>query len=322
MSRGGVYEDFAKRHLDVTNISGEEAMVRCVVHDDSKASMQFNLRTGLWVCFACHEGGSIKRLCRELGISVFSEPEPDLDDIRSKLRELDHPVKQRLKVQDEALLKRYSLPTRYWLGRGFTKKTISAFDLGIDMMNNAATIPLRNENGELLGVIKRYLDEDVELRYRYPKGFKRSQNLFASWLVEEADTDLVVLTEGSVDAMKVWQAGFPALAIYGSSLSPTQARLLRRLGVGQVVLFFDNDKAGREATAWCQGQKTKRRKTKDGRKFTVQEYDPRVDLRRWFLVHHAEYRPGWAKDPGALTKKQIKRAINDAPLLNFDMTLR
>jgi DNA primase len=317
MTSRGVFEDFAKRHLDVANVSGEEAMVRCVVHDDSKASMQFNLRTGLWVCFACHEGGSIKKLCRELGISVYAEPEPDIDDIRRKLRELEHPTKQRLQVQDESLLKRYSLPTRYWTGRGFDQKTIKAFDLGIDMMSNAATIPLRNEHGQLLGVIKRYLDEDVELRYRYPKGFKRSMNLFGSWLVEEADTDMVVLVEGSVDAMKVWQAGFPALAIYGSSLSPTQARLLRRLGVGQVVTFFDNDKAGREASAWCLGQKTKRRKAKNGRRYTVQEYDPRVDLRRWFLVSQAGYKAGWKSDPGALSAKQIRKAVTQAPLLNL-----
>ena len=75
------YAEFAQKHLDVINRNGDEWMVRCVVHDDSKASMQFNVRKGVWVCFACHAGGSIKRLCREMGISELSEPEYDIEEL-------------------------------------------------------------------------------------------------------------------------------------------------------------------------------------------------------------------------------------------------
>lgn len=312
------FEDFANKHLNIVNLTGDEAMVRCVVHDDSKASMQFNVRTGLWVCFACHAGGSIKRLCRELGISVLADPEPDLDDLYKTINLLlkDDKAAGTPKPQPESLLKRYSLPTRYWLDRGFTQDTIKAFQLGMDMMSDAVTIPLRNDRGDLLGVIRRFLEEDVDLRYKYPKGFKRSMNLFGSWLVEHLDTDMVVLTEGAVDAMMLWQAGIPALAIYGSSISPTQVRLLRRLGVGQVVLFFDNDKAGKEARDCCLGIKHHTRKGKDGKKVHVKDYDPRVDLLRWFLVYDVRYRDGWASDPGALSAKQIKKAVKTRTLLN------
>lgn len=312
------YEEWARKHLDIVNVTGDEAMVRCVVHSDSKASMQFNLRSGLWVCFACHEGGSIKRLCKELGIGLMEDPEPDVRDIMKRIKELsgDLPNKA-LKGQDEKTLKRYSLPTGYWTGRGFTKKTIKAFDLGLDMMADAVTIPLRDDQGRLLGVIKRYLGEDVELRYRYPKGFKRSLNLFASWLVEHHDTDMVVLCEGAVDAMMCWQAGIPALAIYGSSISPTQVRLLRRLGVGQVVLFFDDDKAGREARDCCLGIRHHVRKEKK-----VQDYDARTDLRKWFLVYDVRYREGWGSDPGSLSDKQIKKAVRTRNLLNLPANTR
>jgi DNA primase len=312
MTTAQPYLDFAQKHLDVVNISGDELMFRCPVHDDSRASAQFNVHSGLWCCFGCHEGGSIKRLCRELGITPLSEPEPQLDDLYRKLRELKHPTKEHRLDMPETSLRRYDLPTRYWAGRGFRPETIKAFDLGMDMMSNAATIPLRGENGNLLGVIKRYLDDDCDLRYRYPKGFKRSHNLFGSWMVEHHPSDLVVLTEGSVDAMKVWQAGFPGCAVYGSSISPEQIRLLRRLGVGQVVLFFDNDRAGKQATELCQGRKTRVRK---GKKFV--RYDPRTDLRRWFLVSQVDYRSGWPSDPGAMTDDQIRRAVKKARLLNF-----
>jgi DNA primase len=312
-----IYEDFARKHLDIINVSGEEAMVRCVVHDDSKASMQFNLRTGLWVCFACHEGGSIKRLCRELGIPIAAEPEPDLDDIYAKITELGkEPKKGNKGVQPESLLKRYSIPTRYWAERGFDKKTVKAFDLGNDPMNDAVTIPLRNDAGQLLGVIKRYLGDDVELRYRYPKGFKRSLNLFASWLLEHTDTDTVAICEGSLDAIKCWMAGVPAVAVYGSSISRSQIRLLRQLGVGHVVLFFDNDKAGWAANDLCVGIKHHSRAGRNGERVQSKQYDPHYDLRRWFLVSQVKYQKGWADDPGALTPKQIRKAVSKARLLN------
>lgn len=303
------YADFAGKHLDITVVSGGEAMCRCIVHDDSKASMQFNLNTGLWVCFACGEGGNLKRLCRELGISIVADPEPDIQELIKKLDLLRMPSRKAGQPEplDESHLTRYRFPTDYWTGRGFTDETIAAFDLGFDPMHDLVSIPVRDEHGRLLGVIKRYLDPDAELRYRYPKGFSRSQNLFASWLIEQAATDLVVICEGAVDAMKVWQAGFPAVAQYGSSIGPAQVRLLRRLGVGQVVLFFDNDKAGRKAEACAQGAKFHLRK---GR--TIKEYDPALDLRRGFLLSKVRYSRSMPSDPGAMCDDQIVSAIDQA----------
>ena len=107
-----MYEDFARKHLDIVNTTGDEAMVRCVVHDDSKASMQFNLRSGLWVCFACHAGGSIKRLCRELGISTFSEPEPDLNSVRCSTLTAQHRALPRRIAPHQVCACRRSLKNR------------------------------------------------------------------------------------------------------------------------------------------------------------------------------------------------------------------
>jgi DNA primase len=56
------------------------------------------------------------------------------------------------------------------------------------------------------------------------------------------------LVEGSLDTVRVWQAGFPAYGIYGSSLAESQITLLHRLNIEQVLLWFDNDSAGRRAT--------------------------------------------------------------------------
>lgn len=306
------FEDFAQKHLDIHSVNGDEAMVRCIAHDESRASMQYNLSTGQWVCFACGAGGGMKSLCRELGIEVSSDPEPQLQDIYRALRELKHPTRKgQPKPLPEATLKRYTIPTNYWRGRGFSEQTIKAFGLGYDVMNDAVTIPIRDDDGRLLGVIRRYLDEDEELRYKYPKGFKRSWNLFGSWLVDNSPSDFVALVEGSVDAMKCWQAGVPALACYGSSISPMQVRLLRRLGVGQIGRFGDRDKAGKKFNDSMVGIKYHRSKKRG----IWTEYVPEMDLRRWFLLYDMNYESGWAGDPGALKMKQIKKAYRNKSLV-------
>lgn len=305
------YQQFAERHLAITDISGEEAMVRCPVHDDSKASMQFNLRSGLWVCFACKEGGSIKRLARELGIDFSDNTAPDLEEVRRKLKMLNVPNKEagQPKPIDDSILARYRFPTEYWKSRGLKKKTIDVFELGYDIMHNAATIPIRNQKHQLLGVVKRFLDDDVDLRYRYPKGFKRSKNLMYSGMVEEAESTTCVMTEGSVDSMAVWQAGIPSVPLLGSSLSLPQVLILRRLGITDLVTFFDNDKAGRSAHDSCIGLKHHNRK---GEIHT--EYVPQLDLRRWFFVRQVNYESGMPSDPGAMAShpKMIRRAVREA----------
>lgn len=288
-------------HLAVAAHNGDEYMVRCLFHDDSNASMQFNVDKGLFVCFACGATGNHRTIQKQLGLR-FSDGEFDVADIRARLDALKRPATDDvLPVLQESYLDRYAFPTGYWESRGITRETAAIFDLGYDPLGEYVTIPIRNVRGQLLGVIRRFLDPDAELRYRYPKGFKRSTNLFASWLVEaDEDCDHVVLVEGALDAIKVWQAGYSALAIYGSSISAQQVRLLRRLGIGQVTLFFDNDAAGRKATDSALGWHVRKRGTK-----TVREYDASTDLRRQFIVNSTNYLRRSPADPGAMDSRQI-----------------
>jgi DNA primase len=307
----GKYESFAQQYLDVVHSSegSPEVMCRCVLDEHSSPAFQFNLDSGLFYCFRCDEGGSITSLMRHLGVS-YRTPAPDVRDVTKKLESLRRGGQSKRSQPDplpESWLRRFDFPTAYWQQRGFSPATIDAFDLGYDPMENAVAIPIRNINGELLGAIRRYLDEDVELRYRYPLKFSRSKNLFGSWLADADDSHSVVLCEGAIDAMSVWQAGYPAVAQYGSSISPSQIRLLRRMGFGEVVLFYDNDKAGRKATLLAKGRKVRQRK---GKRFI--QYSAAHDLRRDFLLRRVVYTKGMADDPGAMGTRMIRRAVDGA----------
>lgn len=286
------YIDLADKYLDVTLRSGDEYMAKCFVHDDSSASLQFNVKSGLWVCFACGAKGNAKSLVRHFGGS-YRDPEVDIADIYAKLALIDSESK--IEYSDptvpESMLKRYAFPTEYWASRGFTGASIAAFDLGYDPIENEAIIPVRNIDGRLNGFIRRRLEKDYGPRYMYPKGFPRKKSLFASWMVAKKQTDSVVITEGSLDAIKVWQAGHPAVAQYGSSLAPEQVVLLRRLGIAKVVLFFDDDKAGHKAT------------------------ETAISLLRDFLVYRVSYGKRDPSDPGAMNEETINSRIDDAELI-------
>lgn len=286
------YVDLADKYLDVTIRSGDEYMARCFVHDDSSASLQFNVKSGLWICFSCGAKGNAKSLMGHFGGS-YRDPEVDIADIYAKLDLIDSVSKTNIKAATlpESTLKRYSFPTDYWDGRGLSKAIQTAFDLGYDPIENEAIIPVRNIDGALMGVVRRRLEKDYGPKYLYYKGFPRKTSLFASWLVAKKGADHAVITEGSLDAVSVWQAGFPAVAQYGSSISREQVVLLRRLGISRVTLFYDNDRAGQEANLSA------------------------MPLLRDFLVYVVRYSEGDPKDPGGMDNKTITSRIDGAKLI-------
>ena len=286
------YSDVADKWLEVTLKSGDEWMARCWMHDDRSASLQFNVKSGLWVCFSCGAKGNIKTFMREFG-GTYREPEVDVADIYAKLDMLDAsrtPVKP--PVLPEATLRQYTFPTDYWDGRGLSRAIQRVFDLGYDPLPDEAIIPVRNVHGGLTGVIRRRMELDAVPKYLYYKGFPRKLSLFGSWLLAKSPDDHAVLVEGSLDAIAVWQAGYSGLAQYGSSLSAEQVMLLRRLGVTTVTLFYDNDKAGLEATFQA------------------------IPMLRDFLVRVVSYPATDHKgDPGGMDSATIKRMVDQAKML-------
>lgn len=307
---------FVETYLEVEYKQGNEWAVKCPIHGERNASMRINVDKGVWFCHGCKARGGMFRLAKYLGVSYrYDKAEAGMAKLRSKLDLLRKGGQQEPEiVLPESSLKRYSVGnTRYWTdprphGRGLSEETVEAFDLGYDPMSECAIIPVRNMWGELLGVTRRSLSRRASIRYRDPKGFKKRNNLFGSWFVAQAESPTVVLTEGPLDCIKVWQAGHPAVAVYGSYVSEHQIMLLRRMGVVSCVLMFDNDKAGIKAIKQCKGFS----EDNEG-KWT---YNPATDLRKFFVLKSASYKGIEAgADPGDMTDEQIDKAVTSAKLL-------
>lgn len=217
----------------VTKGHGTERPFLCPVHGDSRPSASLNIIKQKWICYTCGAHGGLT------GEAALLEP----DYLQMKLWFMEKLEEKR--VYPEAWLSRWDAgpPHRYWLER-CGERAVRRFRLGFDAEREAVTYPLRRADGAVLGVVRRALDAGDGPKYRYPKGIDVSRLLF-NYLPDHRR--VVVLVEGALDAIALWNAGVEAFAIYGSRLSDTQVNLIDRIDPTYVFTAFDNDDAGYSA---------------------------------------------------------------------------
>lgn len=145
----------------------------------------------------------------------------------------------------------------YLAQRGLSTATLRTFGVGLcrhGWLSGRIAIPIHNGNGKLIAYAGRWPGEppsDTEPKYKLPKGFRKSLELFNLHRARQADARLpLVVVEGYFGCMKVWQAGHHrVVALMGSMLSAAQEELIVRTAGpgGRVILLFDEDEAGRHA---------------------------------------------------------------------------
>jgi DNA primase len=134
----------------------------------------------------------------------------------------------------------------YLTERGVTEEIAKTFGVGFfpgkGSMQNRIVFPVRNRQGELVAYAGRSIDGS-EPRYKFPAGFRKSLELYNLHRVR-GETSIVVV-EGFFDCMKVTQAGFPCVALMGSTMSKMQEKHLEDFG--HVVVMLDGDETGKTA---------------------------------------------------------------------------
>jgi DNA primase len=121
-----------------------------------------------------------------------------------------------------------------------------------DRFRDRLMVPLVATGGAVVGFGARALGDDPPKYLNSPETavYRKGSFLFA---LEQARRALSpegegILVEGYFDAIALHQAGLTnVVATSGTALTPDHARILRRL-TGRVVLTFDGDAAGQEAT--------------------------------------------------------------------------
>lgn len=241
---------FEDNNVEVHTSSGSEYVIFCPFHKNiNTPSFYINSKTGLWQCFnpSCGKKGNFRQLYRHItGRSFNSHVSIDPVELQKKIDSGFIEVKEE-EIDLSTIAIDYSDSDKItklqpFMDRGLSVTTLKYFEIGYSEVKNRIVIPVRNHQYKVVGLIGRAIEDNQDPRYLYNKGFKRADVLFNIQNAKRyAD---VIVVEGSVDAMKVHEAGFPnVVATLGAQVSQYQVKLLKKY-FDTIIIFSDNDLAG------------------------------------------------------------------------------
>ncbi len=122
-----------------------------------------------------------------------------------------------------------------------------------DRFRDRLMFPIIDVRGNVIGFGGRTLKKDADTA-KYLNSpetiiFNKRKNLFGLNLAKKTKENSLILVEGNIDVVALHQYGFDnAVASLGTSLTEEQATLMTRYAE-QIILIYDSDKAGQNATA-------------------------------------------------------------------------
>ena len=149
--------------------------------------------------------------------------------------------------------------TKAMLAKGYTEEELRESGLVsvsqkngriYDRFRNRLMFPIIDVRGNVIGFGGRVMDDSTPKYLNSPETiiFNKRKNLFALNLAKKSKLGYLILVEGYMDAVALHQYGFDcAVASLGTSLTEEHATLLSRY-TEQVVLIYDGDQAGQNAT--------------------------------------------------------------------------
>ena len=138
-------------------------------------------------------------------------------------------------------------PAEYLKRRGISDQIQRMFGVGFDPKSNAVILPWRLPDGRLA---------NVKYRKTYGKAFWYERG---GWPIRELvyGMDLIyskqirraAIVEAEIDAMSMWTAGIPAVAVGGSTFNAFKRDVILRSPIEELVIATDNDKPGERLRA-------------------------------------------------------------------------
>lgn len=304
---------------------GTNLLACCPIHGERHPSFAVHVEKGVYNCFACGATGGLVKLIAELKDCSLGEAYSILEEFdgvdrkeqsKRTIRRYDDAemdgeksgenTATTLPMSKIAPFRSGKVSIEYLCKRGFHQETLRDFRIGWNRITNRITIPLFSRSGELWGWSERavfdkgdpeyyplYKDLDKYIIHEYRK------SLVVYPLDKyQAEDDTCILVEGLLNAIWMHQLGYHnVLSIITATLNKNQIPHLRELGARKVVLFLDNDAAGKR------GKEHAYKLLKD--EFSV--YDV-IDIEG-------------KNDPQEMTKGEIQQVLDSKFLFNLNKKL-
>lgn len=147
---------------------------------------------------------------------------------------------------------------RAMLQKGYSKEELIRAGLAVsgkegrvyDKFRNRLILPVVDVRGDVVGFGSRVLDKSEPKYMNTPETLTYSKRrvLYGLNLAKKTKRSNIILCEGNLDVVTLHQAGFDnAVASMGTALTEEQTKLLSRY-TKELVLCYDNDRAGTLAT--------------------------------------------------------------------------
>lgn len=219
-------------------IIGDMLTGLCPFHDDQKASISVDLKTGKWYCFAEDEGGNFVTFYAKLyNVNTKEAYRQILEKYGAWTT-----TEQKKTLRTNTDLKPYTvdqysmdknLPTE-WLDQDCMVQTKKDKN-GILYV----CIPYFNIDREQVVYRKRY----AEKNFRWERGKMRNLCMYGLWKMKSIHNDgYVILVEGESDSQTLWYMGISALGIPGASMMRSQ--WVNDLKGLKVYIHVEPDKGG------------------------------------------------------------------------------
>jgi DNA primase len=237
--------------------SGDKpVLLKCYWHDDRHKSLAI-YRDHLY-CYGCQKRLSVLEWIAEReGLDIQREFKKVVDAAAGGVSPapLQAPRSQTRKNRfvspmSEEIARRYharlGLKRRWYLDRQLTDETIDRQLLGYD--GRAFTIPVWHPSGQLLTIRFR---RDDSLGSSGPKywGIEGRNDTLLYNQVALRDARCVVITEGELDCLRLWQEGIPVVSSTNGAggMVSIWPRAKRRFRCERIVIAFDQDEGGQKA---------------------------------------------------------------------------
>ncbi len=241
-------------------------------------ALRFNLKNRTWCCYTRHCEGdkdrdliglvqkttgksfteSVQFLADMAGIDLTNSNQLSAEFVKlQQQQEMRKEIQQSKRtpatstVPEEALLEFEGRRSSYFSDRGFAEELLDFYEVGgtVDSKGiHRETIPVRNEDGNLLTVSMRRTDSNADPKYILLKNVPKGNTLYNLHVAKHyaGENRTIILVEGFVDVWALCGLGvYNVVAIMGTDIVPNQARLIWKY-VENVVVMLDPDTAGRE----------------------------------------------------------------------------
>lgn len=200
----------------------------------------------------CSFPEALKFCCNLFGLDYYQEPEdiPESLQILKMLQQMateegmndDAPLKP---INEKILSYYFPYGNKLWEDDGISLSTQRLFEVAFDPMTNSIVIPIRDEQGSLVGIKARRIEYDPDSgssKYFFLEPCSKSRVLYGLFqnikLIQL--TGVVWVGESEKFVQQLYDMGYYGVSTGGTKISKAQVEMLTRLNA-KIVFCYDED---------------------------------------------------------------------------------